>query len=398
MPTRDPFDRYGRPTDPTSNLEPRSRFLDDVPLEPVFWLWPHRFPIGQLSLLVGDPGVGKSLLAADLAARVSANQPWPDADLVPPPPLPPGVDPRNYLMGYHGAVLFVSPEDCANSVLRPRLAAAGAVLDRVCLLEGVAPARFRLSLPSSLGPSLPSSPDDADSTPLALSLPDHLPVLAQAVRGLAAPRLLVLDPLHALLSPAAQSGSDALLRVLAGLANIARSYSVAVVAVGHLAKSHTSRTLYRVRGSLALIAAARCVHLLTTDPDHSADRILVPLKTVYGPPPPPLSFSITPGPRLVWKDRASATLAAPDLFDLPPAAQSALSEACDWLSSFLAAADRPASQAIETARVSGIPLITLRRAKRLLGVRSRKLDADGPWLWYLERPNNQGDHPGGVQR
>jgi hypothetical protein len=38
---------------------------------PVEWLWPLRVPLGKLTLLVGDPGCGKSLLALDMAARVT---------------------------------------------------------------------------------------------------------------------------------------------------------------------------------------------------------------------------------------------------------------------------------------------------------------------------------------
>jgi hypothetical protein len=42
-----------------------------VEREAVEWLWAGRIPIGNVSLLVGDPGLGKSLLTCELAARVS---------------------------------------------------------------------------------------------------------------------------------------------------------------------------------------------------------------------------------------------------------------------------------------------------------------------------------------
>jgi hypothetical protein len=50
----------------------------DVPRRPVEWLWPNRIAIGKVTLLVGDPGLGKSLVALDIAARVSRGTPWPD--------------------------------------------------------------------------------------------------------------------------------------------------------------------------------------------------------------------------------------------------------------------------------------------------------------------------------
>lgn len=52
--------------------------LADVEPEKVNWLWPARLPAGKLVILDGDPGVGKSTLAVDIAARVSTGREWPD--------------------------------------------------------------------------------------------------------------------------------------------------------------------------------------------------------------------------------------------------------------------------------------------------------------------------------
>jgi hypothetical protein len=35
------------------------------------WLWPGRLALGKLAMLDGDPGMGRSLLALDLCARLS---------------------------------------------------------------------------------------------------------------------------------------------------------------------------------------------------------------------------------------------------------------------------------------------------------------------------------------
>jgi len=66
-------------SDPIPNLCAALRFANHVAAEPLHWLWPSRIPLGKLTLLIGDPGTGKSLLAADLAARVSAGLPLPVA-------------------------------------------------------------------------------------------------------------------------------------------------------------------------------------------------------------------------------------------------------------------------------------------------------------------------------
>src|SRR5690606_20606847 len=45
--------------------------LADVRRERVTWLDPGRIPLGKLTVLDGDPGLGKSTVTIDYAARVS---------------------------------------------------------------------------------------------------------------------------------------------------------------------------------------------------------------------------------------------------------------------------------------------------------------------------------------
>ena len=49
----------------------------DLRPEPVTWLWADRVPVSEVVLLHGDPGSGKSLTAADMAARVSRGRAFP---------------------------------------------------------------------------------------------------------------------------------------------------------------------------------------------------------------------------------------------------------------------------------------------------------------------------------
>jgi hypothetical protein len=51
--------------------------------KPVAWLWPSRLARGKLTLLAGEPGVGKSQIAVDLAARITRGSEWPDGSRAP---------------------------------------------------------------------------------------------------------------------------------------------------------------------------------------------------------------------------------------------------------------------------------------------------------------------------
>ena len=92
--------------------------LADIKLKPVSWLWPNRFPIGKLSLVIGDPDLGKSLLMLDMAARVSTGSAWPDS--------------KRKIK--RGAVIVLSAEDDVEDTITPRLMAAGADLSRIHIL------------------------------------------------------------------------------------------------------------------------------------------------------------------------------------------------------------------------------------------------------------------------
>jgi len=54
------------------------KLLSSVEPEDVSWLWPSWLALGKLVLLDGDPGLGKSAMTLDLAARVSSGRSFPD--------------------------------------------------------------------------------------------------------------------------------------------------------------------------------------------------------------------------------------------------------------------------------------------------------------------------------
>ena len=84
--------------------------LCDVSAQPVEWLWPGRIPLGQLTLLCGQTGLGKSLLSLDSAARTSRGAPFPGRNEASEPP---------------STVILVAGEDEVATVVKPRLEDAG---------------------------------------------------------------------------------------------------------------------------------------------------------------------------------------------------------------------------------------------------------------------------------
>src|SRR5438874_1153468 len=91
------------PIQPVSELTPL----------PIDWLWSGYLAIGNLTILDGDPGLGKSMLTLDLAARLTAGRPWPDGISGPGP----------------ASALLICDED-PDAVIQARLRNLGAHLPR----------------------------------------------------------------------------------------------------------------------------------------------------------------------------------------------------------------------------------------------------------------------------
>jgi len=94
--------------------------MSDVKAEPVRWLWDGRIPLGKVTLLEGEPGVGKSTLSLDLAARVSRGAALPLM--------------REAEVGPSNVVIF-SGDDALADTVRPRLEAADADLARIYAVD-----------------------------------------------------------------------------------------------------------------------------------------------------------------------------------------------------------------------------------------------------------------------
>lgn len=93
--------------------------LADVPMQSVAWLVPQLLPLGEVSLLGADGGTGKGIWQAQLIAYVTAGK---TSGFFPLPPQ------------HTGKVLLLAGEDDPGKVLKARLLAAGADMNRVLVL------------------------------------------------------------------------------------------------------------------------------------------------------------------------------------------------------------------------------------------------------------------------
>lgn len=329
----------------------------DVEAVPVRWAWEGRVPLGGITVLVGDPGLGKTTLALELTAQLTRGQAHGDVADAP------------------ASVLIATAED-AQSVLRARLEAAGADLRRVHFVEV-----------------------EKDGLDVGLTLPDHVALLEAKAVAVGA-RLVVVDPITGHLSGNVDSHKDAALRkALAPLARMADELDLAVLGIAHLNKTEATNLFRRVGGSIALTAAARSILLLAEERDGDAlilvhgkcnlgplattQRLRIESQEVEGPQGP------VPSSGIVWLGEAEGVTAADALSEVQSENSTKLGEAVSWLGRYFVEVDGmvDSRDVIRAAERDGIAKRTLQRARKSAGIDScrRRAGKPGRLWWKIER-------------
>lgn len=373
---------------------------------PITWLWPGRVPMGKVTLLAGDPGLGKSFVTLDLAARTSKG--WRMPGQTPEDRAATGHRAQRGAFHSPGEVLLLSAEDDPSDTIRPRLEAMGADIDRVHLLGGV------------------HGENEAGRKVLRLTELDRdMPRIHRALERLrdhrGTPKLVVIDPVSAYMGQTDSHNNAQVRQVLAELARLASHHNVAIVCVTHLNKgggNGTSKAVYRSMGSLAFTAAARVVLMVAKHPDDETKRVVLAVKSNLGAEAPGLAYRIVPGYRdendQPGRGAVSDEQAGRDLTERQLATTiewlkepvritadeleagedtergDAVSEAEAWLTSVLSAGPISAKAIMKRCSEEGQSFSTMKRAKRRMGVVAQRMSdgniGEGEWAWAMPGP------------
>lgn len=284
-----------------------------ITMRRVRWLWADRIPLGELSLVGGREGIGKSIVCYQLIADIT----------------------RGRLPGEHCGtgrqVIVAATEDSWDRTIVPRLTAADADLTKV----------WRIDVTG------------ADDIITGLVLPRDLAALKDTVDELGAVMVL-LDPLLSRLASTLDTHKDAdVRRALEPLAQLAHDCEVAVLGLIHVNKSGSADPLTSLMASRAFVAVCRAVLFAMTDPEDAsgARRILGQAKNNLGRLDlPTLVFTIaetvvgadpvdgkpiTCG-RLVWQGESPRTLRElTKISQQSTETRTAVEQAAEWLKGYL---------------------------------------------------------------
>jgi AAA domain len=355
---------YGPPPKPRARREPAglppgSVRLSEVKARPVEWLWPGWLPLGALVMIDGDPGVGKSTVTHDFAARVTTGRPWPDGQKCP-----------------RGNVLIMTAEEGLADTVLPRVELAGGDPSRVIVLT---------EIHTEAGARLPALPLDI---PYVESI-----IMAQRIR------LVTVDVLASYLGGEGRVNSHQdtdVRRALYPLFRMAERTRCCVVMLRHLNKQDGTKAMYRGGGSIGISGQARAVHLAAIDPDDPSEtrRILAPVKVNNAPKPRALAYRIEaddPAPgapaRITWAGEDGHTAA--ELLASPPGEDERhdRDHTVGWIQDYLSNTEHgeaPMTQLRTAARDVGISYDSLKRACRRANVNFRRAGYQTGTMWALD--------------
>ncbi len=325
--------------------------LSTVSPERVEWLWRSRIPRGKLTLLVGDPGAGKSFASLAITAAVTRGRPLPDGQ---------AVTPAN--------VLIWNGEDGLGDTIRPRAESCGVDLDRCFIIKGQC---------------------DTDGTPSPFGL-GCMDILGETIAQVGA-ALVIIDPLAALLS-GVDSHKDADIRAaLQPLVDFAATTGAAILAIMHLRKAEAERALYRVGGSIGFTGLARSVLLCATDPEDGR-RAIAPLKSNLSAAPTPVEYRIDAEGNFWWGQMSGELTAEHLLRTIKHDRGGAVADAEKFLRDVLSNGPRPAREVEVLRQEAMLSDRTLDRARTKLGVISRRSAGQNghpKGVWLLSLPDEK---------
>jgi len=365
-----------------SKPKPRTRLTvlhaDQIETKPIVWLWANRLARGALTIISGLPGLLKSQITFYCAARISRGDLWVDGGQAP-----------------LGNVFILSAEDAADTVIVPRLEAAGADLKRIRIIK--------------------ASVIERNGKNHYFKLQDDLDLVAEEITAWGNVALLIVDPVSAFMGSIDSHRTTDVRAVLGPVADFAETHNIAVLGIMHPPKAIAgNKAVNAISGSLAFVAAPRLTFLAVeeqNDPNdpfaaHAASvidydnprRLLLPDRNRLGPKATGLGYrhsqravSNNINASFVEWDDLPVTISADEALAATATSgrkANKLDEAKDWLRYHLQNGPVPASDILDAAEEQDISERTLNRAKTALHIITERSGFQGALYWRLPKKTN----------
>jgi RecA-family ATPase len=309
--------------------------MSKVVAEKVSFLWNPYIPLGKVTLLDGDPGLGKSYITLAVATAVSRGYGLPGETRRDP-----------------GRVLLMNAEDGLGDTIRPRLDQMMADCENILAISK------RLILD-------PGGLDDLQK------------ILEESL-----PRLVVIDPLFAYTGSKMDiHRANETRELMDKVSRLASAYQCAILGVRHLTKGGRDKSIYRGVGSIDILAACRSVLLAGADAEDRNKRALLQIKNNLAPLGEGIGYEIREG---VFSWTGKSDLTADRILASEQSVKNSLriEDAAEFLREELSTGPMSSKDIMSRALKAGLSERTVWRAKKEVGVQAHKIGGER-WAWEL---------------
>jgi putative DNA primase/helicase len=259
--------------------------MSEMEPKPLKWVWDGLIPMGKLTLLRGNPGAGKSLLALQVASMVTRG-------LTTPPNSPQSVETSksdSETGSPPRTVIVISSELAAEEKLKFGLNAAGADVSKVFALT-VRGCQAWAGRADGSWITPENSAEDVSSQ-LCQNLPTLKMRLRQLLKAKGDAGLIVIDSIDTCTNPLDKKNDR--FELVAQLADLAMTSGAAVLAIANStlgARSRSDRDLEQ-----QLVSSARSVLKIGQFMEDEHQRILLPVKMNLAAIRPGIPFTLRNG-------------------------------------------------------------------------------------------------------
>ena len=306
----------------------------DTPMTTVDWLWKPFIPYGKVSIIQGDGGEGKTTLILKIAAMLSQ-----------------GIKPPTMKYGRLGQTEQIEPVTIFYASTEEEIADSALP---TFTLNGGNKARFAYS--------------GEKTNHMNLDEEDIRSVIEQT-----GAKLIIIDPLQAFLPHGVTLNNVSRMRpIFTALSNVALETGAAIVLLGHMNKNEHAKDIHRGLGSADISAAVRSIILVSKDKEDPELRVIRTIKSNFR------ECDYTPiGARMNEHEELYFVE-----IDEEEESHSPINIAMDFLRDVLQAGPIESNEMMEMLEANDIKKRTADRAKKELGIISRRMD--GKSYWCLE--------------
>lgn len=301
-------------------------FAADIKETPVKWLWYPYIPLGKITIMQGNSGIGKTMLALNISAELSKGE-----------KLPGDIEARQPI-----TIIYNTAEDGLGDTIKPRLLAAGADCTKINTINE------RINTITMTDERLENSVIETGA------------------------KLLILDPIQAYLGANIDMNKANEIRpIFAHLGRVAEDNECAVILIGHQGKNQMYTELQSLLGSTDQVAAARSVLTVTQNSNNKSLSLINHTKCSLAPKGKSLSFRINEQGKIEWGDfiENNCTTAEEKI--------SKREQAKQFLLDYLANGEKPQTEILEAAKAQEISERTLNTAKADLNIPSINKEGEG---------------------